>query len=150
MGVDKERLIFFKFLDSPTDYLSRLRLADLFLDTFPYGAHTTANDALWAGLPLLTCSGETFASRVAGSFLVNLDLPELITHDLDAYENKAVELGNNPYLLNPIKNKLAQSNSTNGLFDMKSYILKLQVVFKLMHGLSVQGKAPENISVKAS
>ncbi len=84
-GVDPNRLIFAPRQPSP-EHLARHRLADLFLDTLPYNAHTTASDALWAGLPVLTCSGDTFAGRVAGSLLHAVGLPELITFSLDAYE----------------------------------------------------------------
>ena len=91
-GVRKpERLIFAKRMPLP-DHLARHRLADLFLDTLPYNAHTTASDALWAGLPVLTCLGETFAGRVAASLLNAIGLPELITTTSEAYEQMAIDL----------------------------------------------------------
>ena len=90
-GVAAERLIFAKRL-SFADYLARNRLADLFLDTLPYNAHATGSDALWSGLPVLTCLGDTFASRVGGSLLTAMILPELITTTLEAYQARAVEL----------------------------------------------------------
>lgn len=149
MGVQKERLIFFKFLDSPTDYLSRLQLADLFLDTFPYGAHTTANDALWADLPVLTCAGETFASRVAASFLTKIRLDELVTESLSEYECKAIELGKNRLALKEIRQKLIQNKITSGVFNMKLYTVYLEQAFLEMYNLSISGKQIENISIKS-
>ena len=148
LGVNPERLLFFKFLDSPTDYLSRLQLADLFLDTFPYGAHTTANDALWAGVPVLTHQGETFASRVAGSFLNSMGLSDLITESFKAYEDKAVQLAQNPKLLKQINEQLIKNKSQNILFDMVLYTSNLEKAFKLMYDLSLAGKSPENILIK--
>src|SRR3954462_7661301 len=94
-AVDPERLIFAKRM-APTDHLSRQRCADLFLDTLPYNAHTTASDALWAGLPVVTCRGETFAGRVAASLLQTIGLPELITTTLEDYERLAIELAERP------------------------------------------------------
>src|SRR3954454_21102221 len=85
-GVDPDRLVFARRVASSSEHLGRHRLADLFLDTLPYNAHTTASDALWAGLPVLTCTGDTFAGRVAGSLLRAAGLGELITTSLEEYE----------------------------------------------------------------
>jgi predicted O-linked N-acetylglucosamine transferase (SPINDLY family) len=95
-GVSPHRLIFASRVPDMADYLARQRQADLFLDTWPYNAHTTASDALWAGLPVLTRIGETFASRVAASLLQAIGLTELITISSEAYERLAIELANNP------------------------------------------------------
>ena len=106
-GVHPERLIFAKRMPLP-DHLARHRLADLFLDTLPYNAHTTASDALWAGLPVLTRIGETFAGRVAASLLNAIGLTELITSTPQAYEALAIDLATNPEKLAAIKHKLAK------------------------------------------
>src|SRR5207248_4415047 len=107
-GVARERVVFAPRIDPP-EHLARHRLVDLFLDTLPYNAHTTASDALWAGLPVLTCTGETFASRVAASLLRAIHLPELITTTLEAYEQMAINLATHPQQLALIKRKLAEN-----------------------------------------
>ena len=105
-GVAPERLVFAPRIEA-ADHLARHRLADLFLDTLPYNAHTTASDALWAGLPVLTCLGTTFAGRVAASLLQAIGLPELITHSLDEYEALALQLARDETRLFELKRKLA-------------------------------------------
>jgi predicted O-linked N-acetylglucosamine transferase (SPINDLY family) len=85
-GIDPERIVFAPWVATDADHLARHRLADVFLDTLPFNAHTTASDALWAGLPVLTCPGETFAGRVATSLLNAVGLPELVTRSIDEYE----------------------------------------------------------------
>src|SRR5205085_10291466 len=104
-GVDSRRLVFAP-PRKPEDYLARLRLADLFLDTLPYNAHTTASDSLWMGLPLVTCPGQTFQSRVAASLLHAIGLPELVTASLAEYEALAEALARNPERLAALKAKL--------------------------------------------
>jgi predicted O-linked N-acetylglucosamine transferase (SPINDLY family) len=116
-GVSRERIIFAPRLPEISDHLSRQRQADLFLDTLPYNAHTTASDALWAGLPVVTCLGETFAGRVAASLLKAVGLPELITTSLEDYEALALKLAREPLLLASIKAKLARNRDTCPLFD---------------------------------
>lgn len=116
-GLDPKRLIFAKRMDSLDQHLARIRLADLFLDTTPYNAHTTATDALWAGLPLLTCTGESFSSRVAASLLTAAGLPELITHHLSDYQTLAIELARHPRRLNALRERLASNRDTCPLFD---------------------------------
>jgi predicted O-linked N-acetylglucosamine transferase (SPINDLY family) len=106
--------------------LARHRQADLFLDTFPYNAHTTASDALWAGLPLLTLMGESFASRVAASLLTAIDLPELITNSQEDYEALAIELATNPTKLKAIKAKLESNRLTTPLFDTPQFTKHLE------------------------
>ena len=107
-GIDPDRLVFAPRMALP-DHLARHRMADLFLDTLPYNAHTTASDALWTGLPVLTQIGETFAGRVAASLLNAVGLPELITTTRDAYEALAIELATNPAKLASIKQKLSDN-----------------------------------------
>src|SRR6266480_1537170 len=104
-GIDPERLIFAPFVPSD-EHLARHAAADLFLDTLPYNAHTTGSDALWAGLPLLTCMGTTFAGRVAASLLRAAGLPELITANLEEYEALACKLASEASWLQSIRRKL--------------------------------------------
>jgi len=119
-GIDPDRLIFSE-RTAPAQYLMRYPLADLFLDTFPFNAGTTANDALWMGLPLLTLSGRAFASRMAGSLLHTLGLPELITTDLPAFEARAVELALAPEPLATLRQQLAAARQSSALFDIPQF-----------------------------
>jgi predicted O-linked N-acetylglucosamine transferase (SPINDLY family) len=145
-GVDSSRLIFASKL--PLDqHLARLRLADLFLDTLPYNAHTTASDALWAGLPLLTCPGKSFASRVAASLLHAVELPELVMDSLGAYEAKAIELAKDTSQLNAIKLKLEQNRKTSSLFDGKLFAQHLEMAYEAMFARYQAGLAPDVIDV---
>ena len=114
--IDPCRIIFAERM-SPSDHLARHRLADLFLDTLPYNAHTTASDALWAGLPVLTSIGESFPGRVAASLLYSIGLPELVTNSCEKYEALAIELGQKPHLLKTLKIKLANNRLNTPLFD---------------------------------
>src|SRR5262249_55589977 len=102
-------IIFALRLAEMADHLARQRQADLFLDTLPYNAHTTASDALWAGVPVLTCVGETFAGRVAASLLTAVGLPELVTTSLEDYEALALKFAHDPTFLQSIKAKLARN-----------------------------------------
>jgi protein O-GlcNAc transferase len=115
-GVDPARLIFARRTTSLAEHLARHRAADLFLDTLPYNAHSTASDALWAGLPLVTCRGTSFAGRVAASLLHAIRLSELVTHDLAAYEALALQLARDLSLLRRVRERLAE-NRTYPLFD---------------------------------
>jgi protein O-GlcNAc transferase len=115
-GVASERLVFAPRLPYP-QHLGRLKLADLFLDTLPFNAGTTASDALWAGLPLLTCAGETFAARMGGSLLHAIGLPELITSDLEQYEARAHELATHESALRTLRQRLEQNRIESPLFD---------------------------------
>jgi len=124
-GVDPARLVFAARVP-PADHLARHRLADLFLDTLPYGAHTTASDALWAGLPLVTCKGATFAGRVGASLLNATGLPELITTSLDSYETLALRLARGPQLLASIRAKLAANRLSYPLFDTARFTRNLE------------------------
>jgi len=111
-GVAGKRLIFADRLDV-SQHLARHRLADLFLDTLPVGAHTTASDALWAGLPVLTIAGATFAGRVAASLLTAIGLPELIAHSRDEYRELALRLVRDPAALQSLKSKLIDNRQTH-------------------------------------
>jgi predicted O-linked N-acetylglucosamine transferase (SPINDLY family) len=115
-GISPERLVFAPRLPYP-QHLGRLKLADLFLDTLPFNAGTTASDALWAGLPLLTCVGETFAARMGGSLLHAIGLPELITSDLEQYEARAHDLATHESELRTLRQRLEQNRLESPLFD---------------------------------
>ena len=119
-GIARERIIFGGRV-LPQDYLARYQLADLFLDTYPFNGGTTANDALFMGLPLLTLSGRTFAARMAGSLLNHLGLNELITTSLKKYENRAVELAQNPQKLADIKKQLLTAKQNSRVFNMRLF-----------------------------
>ena len=132
-GVDSGRIIFSKRMDSPADHLARLRMADLFLDTQPYNAHATAVDALWAGLPILTCAGESFASRVAASLLGTMNMKELITHSPAEYESLAMALAKSPARLELIKSKLAANRGSSALFDTALFAKHMEAAYAVMH-----------------
>ena len=148
-GVSAERLVFAKRMRSP-EHLARHRCADLFIDTLPYNAHTTASDALWAGLPVLTCLGETFVSRVATSLLNAIHLPELITTTLEDYERLAIELATNPEKLARIKLRLADNRLTTPLFDTRLFIKHIEGAYTAMHERHQAGLAPDHIVIPNS
>jgi predicted O-linked N-acetylglucosamine transferase (SPINDLY family) len=133
-GVDAERLLFAPHVASTAEHLGRLSLADLYLDTLPYNAHSTTCDALWAGVPVLTCMGRSFASRVAASALQAVGLPELVTQSLEEYERKALELSRNPrVLLRDLREKLAHRRVGSPLFDTAAYCLDLEAALVSMY-----------------
>ena len=125
-GVEPDRLVFAPFVDDADRHLARLTLADLFLDTLPYNAHATAADALLAGVPVLTCRGNTFAGRVAASLLHAAELPELVTGDLASYEECALRLALDPERVRALKLKLALGRKTLPLFDTAVYATRLE------------------------
>jgi predicted O-linked N-acetylglucosamine transferase (SPINDLY family) len=131
-GITRNRIIFAKKIDSMGDHLSRIQLADIFLDTYPYNAHTTALDALRVGVPILTISGNTFTSRVASSLLILLGVPELISFTFEEYEEKAQMLSQNSELLNSIKKKLLSVPERELVFDATKYCRKLEEAFEIM------------------
>jgi predicted O-linked N-acetylglucosamine transferase (SPINDLY family) len=133
-----------------SDHLARHRVADLFLDTFPYNAHTTASDALWAGLPVLTLAGQTFASRVAGSLLRTLGLPELIATTLDEYEEAALRLANDPERLGNLRARLEANRETSGLFDGGQFARNLEKAYAAMWEIHASGAQPRTIAVSAA
>ena len=130
-GINKERLIFAPRVEM-AEHMARQCCADLFLDTLPYNAHTTTSDALWMGLPVLTCAGDTFASRVAGSLLKAAYLEELITDSLEEYENKALELASKPDELKRIKDKLTKHNAELPLFNTLQFAKYLESRYQEM------------------
>ena len=127
-GVNENRLIFARRMPHP-EHLSRLKLADIFLDTFPYNAHTTASDALRVGVPVITLKGQSFASRVASSLLNSLDLNDLITYDETEYKKLAIKLAENNSLLQEIKRKINSNISTKPLFDTKLFTQHLEKAY---------------------
>jgi predicted O-linked N-acetylglucosamine transferase (SPINDLY family) len=128
-GIAPERLVFAPRLPL-ADHMARHRLADLFLDTLPYNAHTTASDALWTGLPVLTCRGETFAGRVAASLLTAVGMPELITASLAEYEALALTLANDPSRIAALKQKLAANRDTAPLFDTGRFARNIEAAYE--------------------
>lgn len=146
-GVAPERLVFANRVPGLADHLARHRLADLFLDTLPYNAHSTATDALWAGLPLVTCVGSAFPGRVASSLLSAIDLPELITTTLSDYENLALNLARNPQKLAGIKSKLAVNRDSLPLFNSKRFCRHLEAAYEIMMQRHQRGEKPESFVV---
>ena len=148
-GVDANRLVFGKGLPAP-EYLARYRAADLFLDTLPFNGGTTASDALWAGLPVLTCTGEAFASRVAASLLSAIDLPELITTPQEDYEALAVQLATHPEQIGAIRQKLERNRLSSPLFDTRLFTRHIEDAYTQMVERYQGDLAPEHIYVKQS
>ena len=130
-----------------SEHLSRQRLADLFLDTLPYNAHTTTSDALWAGLPVLTCAGRSFAGRVAGSLLHAVGLPELVTHTLDEYEVLALQLATQPDMLREICRKLDQNLKSAPLFDSDRFRRNIEAAYTQMWSFWQTGEQPSALKV---
>lgn len=148
-GVDPARLVFSPLAPLAT-HLGRMRLADLFLDTTPVNAHTTASEALWAGLPVLTCRGETFASRVAGSLLHAARLPELVTDSLAEYEALAVRLAATPGALAKLRAALQEGRDSADLFDTPRFVRDLESAYDRMWRIHVSGQPPAPMDVQSS
>jgi protein O-GlcNAc transferase len=148
-GIDPERIVFAARLPRNENHLARHRLADVFLDTVPYNAHTSASDALWAGLPVVTCPGETFASRVAASLLHAVGLPELIARSLAEYEALATKLATEPDLLAAFKAKLAARRESCPLFDVDQVRRHVETAFTTMHERHLRGEPPQHFAVTA-
>lgn len=145
-GIDPARLIFAPALPL-AQHLARHRLADLFLDTLPYNAHTTASDALWAGLPVLTHMGNAFAGRVAASLLNALGMPELITRDAAGYEALAIAIGREPARAAALRAKLAAAKPTAPLFNTPRFTRHLEVAYRMMWQRHAAGLPPEGFAV---
>ena len=149
-GIDKERLVFAQKLANPF-HLARYALADLFLDTAPYGAHTTASDALWTGVPVLTLSGRSFASRVCGSLVLAAGIPELICESAQEFVEKAVRYGRDRRSLEPLRERLRAGRDTSTLFDMPGLVHELEGLYDQMWQAQQTGMLPrpklENLEV---
>ena len=146
-GVAPDRLIFAERMDSRDLHIARYQLADLFLDTLPFNAHATASDALWAGLPLLTCVGRAFAGRVAAGMLSAVELPELITQTLQQYEDKAVSLAQPGSELSQMRERLVSGRATHALFDLGRYRRGLEQAYERMIAEAVAGRSPCSFAI---
>lgn len=140
-GIAAERVVFGQWMSSP-DHLARYPLADVFLDTYPYGAHTTASDALWMGVPIVTLSGQSFASRVCGSLARSAGLADLVCSTAEEYVERAVELGHSPDLVKRYKAQLAETHDSCTLFDTDRLVHCLEEAYVQMWAEYQQGKLP--------
>ena len=147
LGVNEDRIIFAKRMPVK-DHLNRIKEADLFIDTLPYNAHTTASEALRMGLPVLTCEGNSFASRVAASLLRAVKLPELITTTQEQFESVAIKMAMHPEKFNKIKNKLINNLPTASLYDAPLYTRQLESAFLEMYERNQSGLNPDHIYVE--
>jgi predicted O-linked N-acetylglucosamine transferase (SPINDLY family) len=147
-GVDENRIIFASRLTLREDHLNRIQLADLFIDTLPYNAHATTSDALQVGLPVLTCIGNSFASRVAASLINSVNLPELITNTQEQYESLAMELATHPEKLKTIKKKLNNNLPESPLYDTPLFTQHLESAYSMMYDRYQKGLEADHIYVK--
>jgi predicted O-linked N-acetylglucosamine transferase (SPINDLY family) len=147
-GVPADRLVFARRMDLP-DHLARHRLADLFLDTLYYNAHTTTSDALWAGLPVVTCLGATFAGRVAASLLNAIGLPELVAQSRDEYAALALRLAVDPQRLSAIRQKMARNRNTHPLFNTRLFAGHIESAYAAMWERHQAGLPPDHIHVSS-
>jgi len=145
-GIEPARLVFAGRVPVE-DHLARHRLADLVLDTLPYNAHTTASDALWAGLPLLTCRGRAFAGRVAASLLNAVGLPELVARNLAEYEALALRLATEPSLIRGFRDRLERNRLSFPLFDSDRFCRHIEAAFKTMWDLRQHAERPRSFAV---
>jgi protein O-GlcNAc transferase len=146
-GVDPDRLVFAP-IRPIAEHLARHRHADLFLDTLPCNAHTTASDALWAGLPVLTCAGATFAGRVAASAVTATGMPELVAPSLADYEQLALDLARTPARLRELRDRLECNRATAPLFDMAVYMRNLETAYARMWERWRAGEAPAAFAIE--
>ncbi len=146
-SVAPERLLFAPYLASAAAHLARLPLADLFLDTLPYNAHSTASDALWMGLPVLTCAGTTFAGRVAASLLKAGGMPELVTASLEEYEKLGLRLAQDKDALGILRARLARNKDAEALFDTQRFTRHLEAAYTAMVERRERGEPPTHFSV---
>ena len=146
-NIKSNRIIFAEKMPL-AEHLARHKLADLFIDTFPYNAHTTCSDALWSGLPVITRMGESFASRVGASLLSAIELNELITKSEKEYEKLAIKLATNPKLLNKIKNKLKKNKVLKPLFNTKLYTSNIELAYTKIYNNYYSNLPIKNIEIK--
>src|SRR5216684_2220154 len=148
-GVDSGRLIFAPLVP-PAEHLGRHRHADLFLDTLPCNAHTTASDALWAGLPVVTCCGDTFAGRVASSLLMAIGMPELVTKSLEEYEKAALALARSPQRLIALRQRLQNNRDASALFDLPKLTGNIEAAYARMWQTWLAGQTPAAFSIEGA
>lgn len=148
-GVDAQRLVFAKRVPLVEDHLARYRQADLFLDTHPYNAHTTAADALMSGLPVVTHMGQAFPARVAGSLLHSVGLSELVTDSLEGYEALALALARDPARLANVKQRLAANRASSPLFDTRGFCRNLEAIYTSLWRTSQLGGQHDALSPTA-
>ena len=146
-GVDSGRLIFAVSVPSNADHLARYHAADLALDTFPYGSHTTASDALWAGCPLVALVGESLASRVSGSVVRAVGLPELVTTSFESYKELVLTLAADRNRLRALRKQLAVNRHACPLFDTARFVRSLETAYQLMHERACNGLPPTHLSI---
>jgi predicted O-linked N-acetylglucosamine transferase (SPINDLY family) len=149
-GVDPTRLVFAHKIDSMADHLARHRAADVFLDTLPFNAQTTAVDALWAGLPVLTCLGQGSFGRVAGSVLMALGMEELVTKGWQEYEAQAVRIGLESGYAKSLKDKLERNRVDAPMFDTQRLTRHMESAYEQMQERVRQGLGPQGFEVQAS
>ena len=147
-GLNPERLVFAGRVATTAEHLARYRLADLFLDTLPYTAHTTANDALWAGLPVLGLSGQTFSARVSESLLTTLGLPDLVMRTLPQYQARAIELAKHPEQRAALRKRLEQGKQDSALYRPAQIARWLEQGLQIAHARYTQGLKPDHIMVQ--
>jgi predicted O-linked N-acetylglucosamine transferase (SPINDLY family) len=145
-GVDPRRLVMAPLVNQRA-HLARLSLADLVLDTLPYNAHTTASDALWAGVPIMTCRGKSFAGRVAASLLTAIRLPELITDDFAAYEALALRLARDDVYRESVRKTVAANKHGAPLFESDTFRLNIEKAYCVMIDRARRGEAPAGFDV---
>ena len=145
-GIAEDRIIFAKPIQ-PEMHLARIKLGDLFLDSNPINAHTTASDALWVGLPILTLVGNSFSGRVAASLLKAIDLPDLITYSREEYETRAIEIANSPLMIQDLKNRLQINKSTTPLFNTKLFTKNIESAYFKIFNRYLSKLQPENIYI---
>ena len=148
-GIDPAQLIFAARVPRLADHLARYRHAGLFLDTVPYNANTTAIDALWAGVPVVTCLGRTFVGRGAASALHAAGLPELVTGNLQDYETLAVRLATDRAQLAAVRDKLSRNRSMCALFDSNRFRQNIEAAYRRMREMHLRGESPHAFSVNA-
>ena len=145
-GIEAARIVFAPRVSTP-DHLARMRQGDLFLDCLPCGAHTTANEALWVGLPVLTVTGQAFAGRVAASLLQTMEMPELVAATPEDYEAKALQMATQPGLLKEIRDKIARNRQRTPLFDSRRFTRHMEAAYLRMHDIAKKGEKPQPFSV---
>ena len=147
-GIASKRVIFAPRVPDMADHLARLRQADLFLDTLPYNGHVTTSDALWTGLPVLTCLGSTLAGRVAASQLAAAGVPELIADASERYESIALGIARDDTLLRSLKERLSRDRTISPLFDARRFARHIESAFKTMHARHLNGQRPQGFAVE--